>query len=151
MFIHSSANEFACLHVSASKLCISLQRGGRDTHRKKKRWKQSMLFCVFLNDCVLLFSSPAALGVMQWGCRREKATDRGDTGERKSTRSHTETINKISFQSISYGLVQVIALFQSLLCVAREQVQGDVIGKYEASTAVGLTLIVTSVIKRAEE
>lgn len=69
----------------------------------------------------------------------------------KSTSSHTETINKLSSQSISYGLAWIIALCQSCLCAAWEQAQGDVIVKYEANTAVGLALIVTFVIKRAEE
>lgn len=71
--------------------------------------------------------------------------------KRKSTSSHTETINKLSSQSISYGLAWVIALCQSRLCVAWESVRGDVMVKYKASAAVGLTLIVTFVIKRAEE
>lgn len=118
-----------------------------------------MCFCEFLHDCGILFSS--LMRSLCWWCNgeiakakqtwREGDSERWYRWERKSTSSHTETINKLSSQSISYGLAWIIALCQSCLCVAWEWAQGDVIAKCEASTAMGLTLIVTFVIERAEE
>lgn len=52
--------------------------------------------------------------------REERERGRWYRWERKSTSSHTETINKLSSQSISYGLASVIALCQSRVSAAWE-------------------------------
>lgn len=112
--IHSDAGVFACMHL-AKKKCYS--------------WMQcdSFVFVYFWMIVGWFSSQVQPWIVMQWGERREKATDMkgGERGrwyrwERKSTSSHTETINKLSSQSISYGLASVIALCQSRVSAAWE-------------------------------
>ena len=76
---------------------------------------------------------------------KRRGTEGGDTGERENQPALTETINKLSSQSISYVVASVIALGQSRLCAAWECARGDVMVKYEAGAARGLTLIVTFV------
>lgn len=113
--IHSDAGVFACMHL-AKKKCYS--------------WMQCDSFVFVCISGWLWADFPLRCNlVMQWGERREKATDmkggerergRWYRWERKSTSSHTETINKLSSQSISYGLASVIALCQSRVSAAWE-------------------------------
>lgn len=112
-----------CICMSVSIVWHLLQKRGGGMKRGQKKMDRK---CVFL--CGFFRPSDAALdgNATGRGKKREKATDvkRGREGwyrwERKSTSSHTETINKLSPQSISYGLAWIIALCQSRLCVAWE-------------------------------
>lgn len=116
------------------------------------------VFSTFVYICAASFVPHMQARIaMQQGETREKEsetrteTERGYRWERKSSSSHTETINKLSAQSISYGLAWIIALCQRCWCAAWELAQGDVIVKYESSSDLGFTLIVTFVTKRAED
>lgn len=110
------------LHERVHSLTFAAKKGGGDETRTEKDGQKVRFFVWFFRP------SDAALdgNATGRGKKREKATDvkRGREGwyrwERKSTSSHTETINKLSPQSISYGLAWIIALCQSCLCVAWE-------------------------------
>lgn len=76
---------------------------------------------------------------------------REEEEEKRSSSPHSESINKLHSQSISYGPASVIALCRSRLCAARDQVRGDAIEESKAGAAQGLALIVTFVIKRGRK
>lgn len=114
--IHSDAGVFACMHL-AKKKCYSWMQCDSFVFVCISGW----LWADFPLRCNLgLWCSEEKEERKQQTWREERERGRWYRWERKSTSSHTETINKLSSQSISYGLASVIALCQSRVSAAWE-------------------------------